>query len=164
MDTQYESKLYTDRKHAEQALERLHSLGYERDHVSLIIDEADLPADQNFASDTSPFAAHGGMGGTGMLVGAGAGVLIGAVTAAAGIAVIALTGGAGAPLVVGPLAVALADAGAIGAVSGGIIGGLLELGVEAEDWRSGLRNGGLVVVVSLKSHADQKAVRYALLG
>jgi hypothetical protein len=64
---------------------------------------------------------------------------------------------------VGPLAAALADAGAVGAVGGSIIGGLLELGVEAEDWRTCLRNGGIVVVVSLKSHADRKRVREALI-
>ncbi len=162
-DIEYESRPYGDRKHAEQALRRLQALGYGPELISLIVDERDLPVDQNFESDTSPLAGRGGMGATGVAVGAGAGGLIGAiVAAAASIALIALTEGAATPFVVGPLAAVLAGAGA-GVVSGSIIGALLELGIEAEDWRTCLRNGGIVVVVSLKSHADRKSVREALM-
>jgi hypothetical protein len=163
-DAEYEAKLYVDRSHADRALERLRALGYGQSEISLIVDERDLPADQSFESDSSPLAEHGGMGFTGMSVGAAAGGLLGAAIAtAASIATVALTAGAATPLVIGPLAAAFVGLEA-GAVSGVIVGGLLELGAEAEDWRVGLQNGGVVVVVALKSHADRAGVRKALLS
>ena len=162
-DNIYESNVYTDRAQAERALERLEALGYGAENMSLIVDERDLPVDRNFESETSPLAGRRGSGATGVLVGAGAGGLIGTiVAAAAAIAILALTEGAGAPLIIGPLAAALAGAGT-GVVSGGILGGLLELGVEAQDWHVGLRNGGIVIVVTLKSPQDRTRVRKALM-
>ncbi len=161
---EYESKLYEQRSQAAKALERLQALGYGHDRISLVVDERDLPPDQSFESDSSPLAEHGGMGATGFAVGAAAGGVIGAAIAvASGIAIVALTEGMATPFIVGPLASALVGLEA-GAVSGGIVGGLLELGVEAEDWRTGLRKGGIVVVVALKSHEDRATVRKALIS
>jgi hypothetical protein len=158
---EYESKLYGDRTGAEEALERLQAIGYGRDHVSLIIDERDLPVDQGFESDTSPLAERGGMGETGEMAGAIGGGLIGAVVAAAVGTSLALTTGVG--VVVGPLVLVLMGLSG-GAAWGTIIGGLLELGIEAEDWRVGLQRGGIVVIVALKSHADRAIVRKALVN
>ena len=157
---EHESKLYEDRSSAERALERLQAIGYGRDHVSLIIDERDLPVDQSFESDTSPLAERGGMGETGEMAGAIGGGLIGAVVATAVGMSLALTTGAG--VIVGPLVLALVGLSG-GAAWGTIIGGLLELGIEAEDWRAGLEQGGVVVIVALKSHADRAPVRKALM-
>ncbi len=161
--TEYEAKLFMNRIHAEEAVRRLGEIGYGRERVSLLVDEHDIPLDQNVQSDTAPTAAMGGMGETGQSVGAITGGVIGAIIASAvAAATIVATEGVAAPLVVGPLAAVLAGVGA-GAASGGIIGGLLEVGLESDDWRAGIRNGGIVVVVALKSDADRAAVRGALI-
>ncbi len=160
---QYESKLYADREHAERTLDRLFAIGYGNDRISLILDESELPVDRNFESDTSPMAVAGGFGENGGMLGAATGATIGAfIAAASAAALIAATEGIAAPFVAGPLVATLAGA-SFGAVGGGIIGGLLELGAEADDWRVGLRKGGVVVVVDLKSSADRGAVRRALM-
>lgn len=161
--TEYEAKLFKNQIHAEEAVRRLEKIGYGRDQVSLIVDERDVPADQNFQSDTAPTAALGGMGETGQSVGAVTGGVIGAIIAsAAAAAMVVTTEGVAAPFVVGPLAAMLAGVGA-GAASGGIIGGLLEVGLESDDWRTGVRNGGIVVVVALRGDGDRAAVRSALI-
>ena len=160
---EYEAKLFKNQIHAEEAVRRLEEIGYGPEQVSLIVDEHDIPQDQNFQSDTAPTAALGGMGETGQSVGAVTGGVIGAIVAsAAAAAMIVATEGVAAPFVVGPLAAVLAGVGA-GAASGGIIGGLLEVGLESDDWRTGVRNGGIVVVVALKSDADRAPVRSALI-
>lgn len=159
----YESKLYSDRARADRTLEKLHALGYNDESINLILDEAKLPVDRNFESDTSPMAISGGFGENGGMLGAVTGATIGAVIAAASAAaLIAATEGIAAPFIAGPLTATLAGA-SFGAIGGGIIGGLLELGAEADDWRVGLRNGGVVVVVALKSVADRRAIRRALM-
>ena len=149
---EYESNLYEDRAKAEEALQRLQAIGYGPDRISLIVGERDLPTDQGFESDTSPLAEHGGMGETGEAAGIASGALLGA-----------LIGGAAAPFVIGPLAVALTAGLGTGIVFGSIVGALLELGIEAHDWRVGLQRGGIALVVTLKSHADRAAVRRALM-
>ena len=163
-NVEYESKLYQNHAGAEEALQRLNAIGYDQHNISLVLAEADLPIDQNFASDTSPRAARGKMGDVGMLAGAATGGLIGAlVGAATGAALVVGTGGVALPFVAGPIVAALGGLD-VGLIGGTIVGGLLELGVEAEDWRTGLRNGGVGVIVSLKSHADQRVVRNALMN
>ena len=163
-DVEYEAKLYDDRMAAASAIQRLESLGYDRANISLALTEADLPADQNFSSDASPLAARGGLGGVGTIVGATSGGVIGALVAgAASAALIAGTGGAAAPFLAGPIVAAIGGLNA-GAIGGSIIGGLMELGVEVEDWHVGLRNGAIGVIVSLKSSADRGVVRNALMN
>lgn len=49
-----------------------------------------------------------------------------------------------------------------GAVTGTIVGGLLELGDHADDWHDWVEKGGAVVAVSLKSPDDRENVRAAL--
>ncbi|NNM99207.1 MAG: hypothetical protein HKL91_05370 [Candidatus Eremiobacteraeota bacterium] len=160
---EYASKLYADRRRAERTLDRLHAAGYGDDRIHVIENEADLPVDRNFESDTSPMAISGGFGDNGGVLGAATGATIGAVIAAASTAaLIAATEGIAAPFVAGPVAATLAGA-SFGAVGGSIIGGLLELGAEADDWRVGVRNGGVAVIVTLKSHADRRLVRRALM-
>ncbi|HEY4433582.1 MAG TPA: hypothetical protein VGM99_04185, partial [Candidatus Cybelea sp.] len=77
---------------------------------------------------------------------------------------IAGTGGLAAPLVVGPLAAALAGLGA-GAAGGGIVGGLIGVGIgekRAKDYEKGLREGGILVAVRPKSKEHRADVRKAL--
>jgi hypothetical protein len=156
---EYESRLYVDRAKAERALEQLEAIGYGRERVSLIVDERHLPIDQGFQSDSSPLAERGGMGETGGMAGALGGGLIGTIVAAA----VGTSLAAGGLIVAGPLAFVLIGLSG-GVLGGSILGGLLELGVEAEDWRAGLQRGGVVVVVALKAHADRAAVRKALMN
>lgn len=156
----YESKLYESGKLAERALQQLDAIGYGQDRVSLIMTESQLPIDQNFASDTSPLAELGHMGEVGGALGTAGGATAGALAAAAGTALVAAAG----IVITGPLAFALMGLGlTAGAVWGALIGGLLELGVEAEDWRAGLKRGGVAIVVTLRSHGDRAAVRKALM-
>jgi hypothetical protein len=68
------------------------------------------------------------------------------------------------PLVVGPLAAALAGLGA-GAASGGIVGGLIGIGIgesRAKQYEKGLRKGGILVAVRPKSKEHRDEVRRAL--
>jgi hypothetical protein len=159
--TEYESTLYESREQAEEALKRLQAIGYGREQISLALREGDLPADQNFSSDTSPLAERGAMGEHGQRLGAIAGGLIGTIAAAAITTAVVLAEGIA--VIVGPVAILLAGA-AGGLASGSIVGALLELGVEAEDWRAGLQRGGVGVIVALRSHADRAAVRKALMN
>lgn len=157
---EWEAKLFQDRAAGEQALERLHAIGYGPEHISLILHERDLPLDQSFQSDSSPLAERGGMGETGSLAGAVGGGLIGATVAAAVGTSLAIAGGV---IVIGPLVLLLVGISS-GMVWGTLVGGLLELGVEAEDWRSGLRHGGIVIIVALKAAKDRADVRRALMN
>ena len=156
---QYESSLFKDRVAAEAALERLAAIGYEPDEISLIV------ADRNGVVPDAPLGAEpasGGMGAAGAIAGTATGGILGAILAVAGsAAVVAGTAGAATPLVIGPLAAALAGLGA-GAVTGSIVGGLLDLGDHADDWHDWVEKGGAVVAVSLKSPADRQKVKAAL--
>ena len=74
------------------------------------------------------------------------------------------TGGLATPLVVGPMAAALAGLGA-GALGGGIVGGLVGVGIgekRAKDYEKGLRDGGILVAVRPKSKEHRADVRKAL--
>jgi hypothetical protein len=101
------------------------------------------------------------MGEVGGALGTAGGATAGALAAAAGTALVAAAG----IVITGPLAFALMGVGlAAGAVWGALVGGLLELGVEAEDWRAGLKRGGTAIVVRLKARGDRTAVRKALMN
>jgi hypothetical protein len=158
MDEQYESGLFKDCAQAEAALERLKAIGYEPDRISIIVADSSgvisgLPEGALPAND---------LGGKGVIAGTAVGGVLGAILAVAGSAIaIAGTAGAATPFVIGPLAAALAGLGA-GAVTGTIVGGLLELGDHADDWRDWVEQGGAVVAVCLKSAEDRQNVRAAL--
>ncbi len=51
----------------------------------------------------------------------------------------------------------------MGLASGGIVGALLEIGIEAEDWRTGLAHGAVGLIVALRAHDDRAVVRDALM-
>lgn len=135
----YEIKGYDSMQFAEQAANRLERLGYGVRDVSVITgNRADPPKDKEFG--------EGGVG-----IGVAAGGLLGLILG--GVA----TAGLGFPLILGPLALAAAGAG-----MGGVAGGLMELGLNADDVNETLRKGGAVLVVHLKQETDRDAVRKAL--
>jgi len=154
----YESALFPDTVAAEAALARVVALGYDKDRISVIVagpngDLEGVPAGVDTSDD---------LGVKGASVGAAAGGVIGAIVAAA-VSVVAIAGTAGAatPFVIGPLAAALVGLGG-GAVTGSIVGGLLDLGDHADDWQDWVQKGGAVVAVDLTSPDDRARVKAAL--
>jgi hypothetical protein len=152
--------MYYDRDPATTAVDRLHDLGYGRFEISVMMD--DKTRERAFSSLVNAKGSE--------VVAAGAtirgvlGVIVAGLTATGGIAAIAGTGGLATPLVVGPLAAALAGLGA-GAAGGGIIGGLIGVGIgesHANQYERGLREGGILVAVRPKSKEHRAEVRRAL--
>jgi hypothetical protein len=122
----------------------------------LILDERNLPRDLR-----SAVSREAGTAGLAQSVEEGhaiRGGLIGAIITGAVVASLAVATGIG--TVVGPLVVVLT--GLSTATIWGSIVGLLDLGLEADEWQKGLRKGKVAVVVGLKSGADRAAVRNAL--
>lgn len=141
----YETGMFRDRTSAEDAIDRLYGLGYNKDDVSVIMD--DKTKQKEFAHETGTKSAEGAV--TGGLVGGALGALVAGFTATGSILAIAGTGGAAAPLVAGPLAAALAGLGA-GGIVGGVVGALVGLGIpedKAREYEQGLQAGGIVLGV-----------------
>ncbi len=144
-DRNWESGLFRDRSSAEDAVNRLHEMGYQPDDISVMM--SDRTQASEFAKSTGSKAAKGAA--TGATIGGGLGAIVAGLTATGSIAAIAGTAGAAAPLVAGPLAAALAGLGA-GGLTGGIVGGLIGAGIpehKAREYERGLNEGGIVVAV-----------------
>ncbi|MDP9018180.1 MAG: general stress protein [Candidatus Eremiobacteraeota bacterium] len=154
MKNDFETGMYYDRGSAETTVQRLHEMGYSSDEISVMMN--DKTAQKEFADSTGSKAAQGAV--TGAAIGGGLGAIIAGLTATGSVAAIVGTGGAAAPLVVGPLAAALAGLGA-GGVTGGIIGGLVGAGIpedRAKEYKEGLDRGGILLGVHPKAeHRDQ---------
>lgn len=140
----YESKLYDSYADADKAVGRLHAIGYENADISVIANPDQLPdADKEMGND-------------GAMIGGALGAILAAAVA------IGATGGAAAPLVAGPLVALLAGSAGVGLVGGSIFGGLVELGLQADDVRNALDHGGVLIAVKLKSEGDREKVKGAL--
>jgi hypothetical protein len=148
----YESALFKDCAQAEARVERLAAIGYDRDEISIIFAE-----DDGLITGV-PDSTPNDLGSAGARIGGVLGAIIG--VAGSAVAIVG-TAGAATPFVIGPLALALAGLGG-GAVTGAIVGGLLELGDHADDWHDWVEKGGVVVAVALKSADDREQVRAAL--
>lgn len=117
---------------------------------------------RKFAAEKGTKAPEGAAAGG--VIGGALGAIVAGLTATGSIAAIAATGGAAAPLVVGPLAAALAGLGA-GALGGGIIGALVGLGfpeVHAKEYEQKLRDGAIMVSVK-ESMGDAERAREILV-
>ena len=159
-DDSFESEIYYDREPASAAVDRLHGLGYGRDDISVMMD--DKTREKAFSALVSAKGSEGLAAGA--TVGGVLGAIVAGLTATGSVAAIAGTGGLATPLVVGPLAAALAGLGA-GAAGGGIVGGLIGVGIgekRAKDYEKGLREGGILVAVRPKTKENRAAVRKAL--
>jgi len=159
-DDAFESEMYYDREPASAAVERLHGLGYGRDDVSVMMD--DKTREKAFSAVVNAKGSEGIAAGA--TVGGVLGAIVAGLTATGSVAAIAGTGGLATPLVVGPMAAALAGLGA-GALGGGIVGGLIGVGIgekRAKDYEKGLRDGGILVAVRPKSKEHRADVRKAL--
>jgi uncharacterized protein (TIGR02271 family) len=140
--------LYDDFSTARQAVEALVDAGFDRDHISLIANDATGEYAQFLEGDDNVTAGEG----------AGFGAVVGTLVGLG----VALIPGVGPVLAAGPFAAAaLAGLGAAaGAVTGGIVGGLVDMGVPEEEagyYAEGLRRGGVLVTVN----ADDTSVTRA---
>ena len=149
------SGMFRDRSSAEKAYQSLHSRGYGKDDVNLLM--SDDTRKTHFGDDT----AHTDLGdkamegaGVGSAIGGTAGAIIGAI-AAIGTSV-ALPGLG--LIIAGPLAAALAGAGA-GGLTGGLVGALVGSGIPEEhaaEYETGIKNGGIVMGVKPRNAEDAK--------
>jgi hypothetical protein len=151
--------VFRDRLDAEQALDFLHSKGYDRNSINVLMSDKTAPlgasGDQATHHTTSSAAAEGlGVGGViGTAVGA-------AVAAVAAIGTSVVIPGLGL-IVAGPIAAALAGGGA-GAVTGGVLGALIGAGIpeaNAEAYQDALHNGGVVIGVVPRDSDDTSAIQ-----
>lgn len=155
----FEAGMYFGRAEAEAAVDRLHALGYDADDISVVMD--DKTREKAFANEVGAKTNEGVA--TGAVAGGILGAIVAGLTATGGVSAIVGTGGIATPLVIGPIAAALAGLGAGGAI-GGIVGGFIGLGIgehRAKQYEQGLREGGILIAVRPKSeHTDR--VREAL--
>ncbi len=149
------SGIFNDRDSAEKTYNSLHSRGYGKDDVNLLM--SDETRKTHFGDNT----AHTDLGdkamegaGVGSAIGGTAGAIIGAI-AAIGTSV-ALPGLG--LIIAGPLAAALAGAGA-GGLTGGLVGALVGSGIPEEhaaEYEQGINNGGIVMGVKPRNAEDAK--------
>ena len=143
----YQPQVYANRSQAEEAMKRLHDLGYDNDHVSMIVGEKSLLTDGLLLSalahkDEAEAERTGFLGA--------------AMSAAVGASLVLLSR---AGVVLGPLAISVVG---VPAAAFGVIIGLLDLGFEAEELHERLQRGHVALIVTLKSRGDRDAVRHAL--
>lgn len=149
--------IFYDRESAERAVDRLGKLGYSPDDVSVMTKDQEQA--KRFADDTGTKATEGAL--TGGILGGTLGAIVAALTATGSIAAVVGTGGAAAPLVIGPLAAALAGIGA-GTVAGGIVGALIGAGIpetDAREYEAGLDRGGMLLVVKPRDETREDLER-----
>jgi len=135
---------------AKAAIERLHASGIDPEAISVAMKDDREAAE--IASSTGAHDLSGKGATTGMLSGAGVGILVGLAIAGSTI----ILPGLGTFLIGGPLVAAITGAG-IGAASGGLIGALIGLGIpqeEADHFSAGMERGHVLVAAHVE---DQEA-------
>ena len=149
------SGMFSDRSSAEKAYQSMHSRGYGKDDVNLLMSDDTRKThfgDNTPDTDLGDKAMEGA--GVGSAIGGTAGAIIGAI-AAIGTSV-ALPGLG--LIIAGPLAAALAGAGA-GGLTGGLVGALVGSGIPEEhaaEYENGIKNGGIVMGVKPRNAEDAK--------
>ncbi|HKA52642.1 MAG TPA: hypothetical protein VKJ47_03175 [Candidatus Binatia bacterium] len=140
---------------AERGVRALIEGGFAREDISLIANDSTGACDRRgTATPTAGEASD-----SGMLIGAGAGAVVGGLGGLlVGLGALALPG-IGPVIAAGPLGAALPGAG-VGTTAGGIIGALTDAGVAEEEagyYAEGLRRGGVVVAVRAEEPAADRA-------
>lgn len=149
--------LFKDRESAERAYNYLHDRGYTKDEINLIM--SDETRKRHFdetrgETEIGTKAAEGA--GKGSAIGGTIGAVAGVIAAIGTSLVIPGLG----LVVAGPLAAGLAGAGA-GSIAGGIIGALIGWGIPEERARiyeSKIKEGGILMGVNPKDHADEEYI------
>jgi len=138
--------LFSERRHAEQAIRDLKAAGFTEEQIGVAMQNRE--EQQNLMEDTGSQAAEGAA------KGAVSGGIVGGLIGLLGSLLIPGVG----PIVVGGvLASALTGAG-IGAATGGLIGALMGLGIPEEDaqhFDRGLRSGGTLITVNAGARAQE---------
>jgi len=152
--------VFRDRLDAEQALDFLHSKGYDRNSINVLMSDKTAPLGTSHTDQTTHHTTS-----TAVAEGASLGGAIGTAVGAAVAAVAAIGTSIAIPglglLVAGPIAAALAGGGA-GAVTGGVLGALIGAGIpeaNAEAYQDALRNGGVVIGVVPRDSDDATAIQ-----
>lgn len=147
--------LFRDRDSAERAYNSLHSRGYSKEDISLMM--SDETRNRHFGEGSG--ASDSDLGDK-ALEGAGVGSAIGGTVGAVLAAIAAIGTSVALPglglIVAGPLAAALAGAGA-GGLTGGLVGALVGSGIpedRAKEYESGIKEGGMVLGVRPRSDED----------
>ncbi|HYC33539.1 MAG TPA: YsnF/AvaK domain-containing protein [Gemmatimonadales bacterium] len=138
--------LFTERRHAEQAILDLKAAGFGEDQIGVAMQDRD--EQQSLIEDTGSQAAEGAA------KGAVSGGIVGGLIGLLGSLLIPGLG----PIVVGGVLASTLTGAGIGAATGGLIGALIGLGVPEEDARhfdQGLRSGGILVTVNAAGRADE---------
>lgn len=151
------SGLFANRSDAEDAVQRLESLGVSRSDISVILRNESDTAEFAATTGTEVGSRAGEGAGAGSVVGGTVGAILGALAATATSVAIPGVG----VLLAGPIAGALAGAGA-GGLAGGLLGALVGAGIPEETARTyetGLQQGGVVVVADVPSHLAAEARR-----
>lgn len=144
----FESGIYYDPNAADDRIQQLRELGYSDDQISVMMRDKDKA--QAFVAKSGGHAAEGAV--TGGAIGGGIGAVIAGLVATGSVTAVVGTGGAALPLVVGPLAAALAGLGA-GAAAGGVVGALVGAGIPKDKaivYDEGLERGGIVLGVQTR--------------
>ena len=151
--------LFPSRESAEEAYDNLLNHGFSKDDVNLVMSDEtrkrhfDNEHNRHENSDLGDKAMEGA--GKGSAIGGTLGAIAGAIAAIG--TTLALPGLG--LVIAGPIAAGLAGAGA-GGLTGGLIGALTGAGVSderAEEYESGIKEGGIVLGVKPRTEAD---VRY----
>jgi uncharacterized membrane protein len=153
--------IFSEREHAEEAIEQLKDDGYDAKDISIVVKDTDVA--ETVVNNTGANVVDGASSGavTGGALGALAGLLV-------GIGAITLPG-IGALLIGGPLAAALGLTGAAattvsgavtGALAGGFVGALVGLGIpeeEARVYEDHIRAGGILLAVPVREGTTREA-------
>ena len=142
---------FADYDHAENAIERLRSSGYDREHIGIAGNDPDGVRTTRLVEEHGNAAGPGAVGG--LITGAAAGGAIGWL----GLAAIPAIG----PFLAGGAIGAALIGAAAGGATGGILGGLLGLGIprhEAEMHEEEVRQGRTIVSVQAERPADAEAM------
>lgn len=132
--------IYRDKDQAERAIDGLVAAGLERDEISIVGRQAEISGHEPSGEGVASGAAMGGL--TGLAI---------------GLAALALPG-VGPLFAAGPIAIALGGAGA-GAIAGGLLGSLTEMGVDeadAQNYTEAVRQGNTLLLVGIDEGQRQE--------
>lgn len=149
------SGFFRTRVEAEDAVQRLESLGVSRADISVILRSESETADFAASTGTEHHSKASEGAGAGSLVGGTVGAILGALAATATAVAIPGVG----ILLAGPIAGALAGAGA-GSLTGGLLGAMVGAGIpedQAQTYEAGLHEGGVVVVADVPTSLATQA-------
>ena len=145
--------MFSDRESTEKAYNDLHSRGYSKDDIHLVMSDETR---KNHYSDDMEDTELGSKAAEGLGVGSAIGGTVGAIAGA----ILAIGTSLAIPglgiVVAGPIAAALAGAGA-GGLTGGLVGGLIGTGIPEERaklYDSGIKKGNVFMGVHAKNHEE----------